>query len=59
MQAVIPRPPAPGAGRVFLKYAAVDAAVRAIAALDGRRFGDNTIRGAHFSELDFAHGRLE
>jgi hypothetical protein len=39
----VPRPPAAGAGRVFLAFFELPAAVLAFAALDGRRFGESTV----------------
>ncbi|CAL9071264.1 unnamed protein product [Musa textilis] len=58
---VIPRPgPTGGAisgvGKVFLEYANVSESARAKVALHGRRFGENVVSAAYYSEEKFSTG---
>lgn len=52
----IPRPPAPGAGRVFLRYAHPGGVAAALAGLCGRQFAGRTIVGRPYDEGAFASG---
>lgn len=54
----IPRPPAPGSGRVFLRYADAGAAAAAVASFSGRKFGTNVIVARLYDEAAFAAGNL-
>ncbi|XP_039140803.1 splicing factor U2af large subunit B-like isoform X2 [Dioscorea cayenensis subsp. rotundata] len=58
---VIPRPgpnnePYPGVGKVFLEYADTDASSKARQALNGRKFGGNTVVAVFYPENKFAQG---
>jgi hypothetical protein len=57
--AQIPRPPLPGAGRVFLLYAELPSAVLAATSMAGRKFGSSTVMARYFDEGTFAAGRLD
>jgi hypothetical protein len=59
LQIQVPRPPLPGAGRVFLHYAALADAVRAATELHGRKFGDSRVRVTYYDEATFGAGRLD
>lgn len=52
----IPRPPAPGAGRVFLRYAHPGGVAAALAGLCGRQFAGRTIVGRPYDDAAFASG---
>lgn len=64
-QVVIPRPargggPDPaGVGLVFLEYEDARSAEKARLALDGRAFGDSTVKATLFDEAAFAAGAYE
>jgi len=54
----IPRPPEPGAGRVFLVYADGVGAQQAIMQLHGRQFSGRSIQGRLYDEQAFRSGVL-
>ena len=54
----IPRPPAPGAGRVFLTYADAAGAAQALLQLHGRQFSGRSIAGRGYDEAAFRAGVL-
>lgn len=56
VQVTIPRPPAPGAGRVFLQFAAIGNADAAARDMHGRKFGPNTIVAKFYDEAAFGAG---
>ncbi|KAF3790683.1 Splicing factor U2af large subunit B [Nymphaea thermarum] len=61
---VIPRPEpggeqGPGVGKVFLEYADTDAASRARASLNGRKFGGNVVAAVFYPENKFSNGEYD
>ncbi|CAH8387203.1 unnamed protein product [Eruca vesicaria subsp. sativa] len=62
---VIPRPnldhdPTPGVGNViFLEYADVDGAAKAISGMNGRKFGGNQVVAVYYPENKYAQGDYE
>jgi hypothetical protein len=50
---VLPRPPDAAAGRVFLQYADVGAAVTAATSLAGRQFAGRVIAARYYNEALF------
>lgn len=50
VQVVIPRPPAPGVGRVFLQYADVPGATNSVTSLSGRQFASRFIIAKYYDE---------
>lgn len=50
---LIPRPPAPGSGRVYVRFASTDQALAAHAVLHGRKFGGLPVHAAFLPLLDF------
>eukprot|EP00299_Pterocystis_sp_00344_P016865 c8464_g1_i1.p1 GENE.c8464_g1_i1~~c8464_g1_i1.p1 ORF type:complete len:471 (-),score=108.89 c8464_g1_i1:383-1762(-) len=47
---LIPRPPAPGVGKVFVEFDQINSALDAQAALEGRKFASRIINAAFFTE---------
>ncbi|GLT79993.1 hypothetical protein SLA2020_514560 [Shorea laevis] len=61
---IIPRPnpngePSPGVGKVFLEYSDVDGAKKALATMNGRKFGGNQVVAVFYPENKFAQGEYE
>jgi splicing factor U2AF subunit len=54
----IPRPPTPGAGRVFLQYENQQTATAAAQSFAGRKFGPNVIVARYYEEGAFGAGQL-
>ena len=52
----VPRPPAPGSGRVFLQYTDTSGAYGALSALAGRLFSTRTIVAKYYDEGAFRAG---
>ncbi|GKU94566.1 hypothetical protein SLEP1_g8038 [Rubroshorea leprosula] len=58
---IIPRPnpngePSPGVGKVFLEYSDVDGAKKALAAMNGRKFGGNQVVAVFHPEKKVCSG---
>ena len=62
---IIPRPgpegaPAPaGLGKVIIEFAEVEVAIKARAAMHGRRFAGRTVTAVYLSEQAYAAGDLD
>ncbi|VVA93935.1 unnamed protein product [Arabis nemorensis] len=61
---VIPRPnpdndSSPGVGKVFLEYADVDGASKAISGMNGRKFGGNQVVPLYYPENKYLQGESE
>ena len=52
----IPRPPAPGNGRVFLHYADISGGIAAATGLPGRQFGGKPISARYYDEGSYRMG---
>ena len=52
---IIPRATEPGATKIFLEYASVDDAAKAIQGLAGRTFDGRKVEAAYFDETKFAN----
>ena len=50
---VVPRPPAEGAGKCFVHYADVAAAIKAVGDLNNRQFDGNMVKASYISEAQF------
>jgi len=64
LKLLIPRPQpdgsyAAGVGKVYVEYEAVDGAVKARAALNGRKFAGKAVKAEFCDEARFAEGELE
>jgi len=58
MQISIPRPPLPGAGRIFLFYTDLMNSIRAATELAGRKFGAQIVYAKYYDEHLFMQGIL-
>lgn len=54
----MPKPGEPACGKVFVEFKDLDGAQKAAAALNNRRFGDNTVATTYYEESKFAAKEL-